>query len=76
MVEEKPSVGMSSILPVSSAQIDVLGGERKIGLRTMVVKSTRLSVVLFVEVLENYRGKCGRKAREHYSFEACLSSIS
>jgi len=60
---------MFSILLVSSVQIDVLGGERKIGLQTTEVRSTRLLAVLFVEALEKYRGKCGRKGRKRYLFE-------
>lgn len=53
---------MSYIPPVSSVRIDVLGGERKTGVRTTAVKSMRLRVVLFVEVWDKYKGKYGRKA--------------
>jgi len=53
---------MSYIPLVSSARIDVPGGERKIGVQTTVEKDTRLRAVLFVEVWDKYRGKYGRKA--------------
>jgi len=65
----KPYVDISSTLPVSSAQTDVLDGEKKIDSRMTVVNRTRLSAVLFVEALEKYRGKCGMKGRKRCSFE-------
>ena len=76
MAEKKLSVPMSSILVALSVQIDVLGGEREAELRKTVVKNTRLSVVRFVEVLEKYKRKYGRKARKHYLLEPDSSSPS
>ena len=56
--------------------INMLDGERKVGSRTRVVKSTGLSVARFFEELENYKGKHGRKGRRCNTFEVDLLPLS